>query len=107
MSKGRVQIQDSRARLIKLEKDGLELVTNVRVAGDAREDHRRKEEEDAARIRKERLEQEAKSAAEKFEEIIKRWEGAQAKDIPQELHEVRSKTLNYFTFVLYNDNFRC
>ena len=74
--------------MIKLEKDGLELVTNVRVAGDAREDHRRKEEEDAARTRKEKLDQEAKSAAEKFEEIVKKWEGAQAKDIPQELHEM-------------------
>ena len=88
ITKGRKQIQDSRGRLIKLEKDGLELVTNVRVAGDSREHARRTEEEESSRIRKERLEQEAKSANEKFEEIVKKWETAQTKDIPQELHEV-------------------
>ncbi|CAF0707498.1 unnamed protein product [Brachionus calyciflorus] len=88
LTKGRKQIQDSRARLVKLEKDGLELVTNIRVAADAREHSRRTEEEEHARLRKERLEQEAKSATEKFEEIVKKWETAQSKDIPQELHEM-------------------
>ena len=70
MTKARKQVQDSRARLVKLEKDGLELVTNVRVAGDAREHARRTEEEEILRLRKERLEQEAKSANEKFEDVI-------------------------------------
>lgn len=70
LGKGRHQIQDSRSRLLKLERDGLELVTNVRVAGDAREHYRRTEEEEAIRLRKERLDQEAKSAAEKFEEVF-------------------------------------
>ena len=88
VTKGRKQIQESRGRLIKLEKDGLELVTNIRVAGDSREHARRTEEEESSRIRKERLDQEAKSANEKFEEIVKKWETAQTKDIPQELHEV-------------------
>jgi dynein regulatry complex protein 1 len=64
------------------------LVTNIRVAGDAREHFRRNEEEEAFRLRKERLEQESKAASEKFEEIIKKWETAQTKDIPQELHEM-------------------
>jgi len=91
ITKGRKQIQESRGRLIKLEKDGLELVTNVRIAGDSREHARRTEEEESTRIRKERLEQEAKSANEKFEEIVKKWETAQTKDIPQELHEVGFK----------------
>lgn len=45
-------------------------MTNIRVAGDAREHARRTEEEEATRLRKERLEQEAKSANEKFEEVI-------------------------------------
>lgn len=72
MSKGRKQVQNSRSRLVKLENDGLELVTNVRVAADAREHSRRTEEEEQSRLRKERLEQEAKSAAEKFEEVKKK-----------------------------------
>ena len=73
----------------KLEKDGFELVTNIRVAGDLREHGRVTEEEETTRLRKERLEQEAKSASEKFEEIVKKWETAQTKEIPQELHEVK------------------
>lgn len=88
LSKSRKQIQDSRSRLVKLEKDGQELVTNIRVAADTREHFRRTEEEEDARLRKERLEQEAKTANEKFEEIVKKWETAQTKDIPQELHEM-------------------
>ncbi len=88
LSKSRKQIQDSRARLVKLERDGQELVTNIRVAADTREHVRRTEEEEDARLRKERLEQEAKTANEKFEEIVKKWESAQSKDIPQELHEM-------------------
>jgi dynein regulatory complex protein 1 len=88
LTKGRKQIQDSRSRLMKLEKDGLELVTNIKIAGDTREHMRRNEEEEINRLRKERLEQEGKIATDKFEEIVKKWETAQAKDIPQELHEV-------------------
>lgn len=88
LSKSRKQIQDSRARLVKLEKDGQELVTNIRVAADTREHIRRSEEEEDSRLRKERLEQEAKTANDKFEEIVKKWESAQTKDIPQELHEM-------------------
>jgi dynein regulatory complex protein 1 len=69
ISKGKKQIDDSRARLDKLEKDGLELVTNIRVAGDSREHGRLTEEEETTRLRKERLEQEAKTASDKFEEV--------------------------------------
>ena len=63
-------------------------MTNIRVAADTREHIRRSEEEEDARQRKERLEQEAKTANEKFDEIVKKWETAHSKDIPQELHEV-------------------
>ena len=63
-------------------------MTNIRVAADTREHIRRSEEEEDSRVRKERLEQESKTANEKFEEIVKKWETAQSKDIPQELHEV-------------------
>ncbi|KAK7091693.1 dynein regulatory complex protein 1-like [Littorina saxatilis] len=88
LGKSRKQMEESRLRLTKLRKDGFELVTNIRVAGDARESNRRGTEEDARRIRKERLEQEAKSSAERFEEITKKWESALQKEVPQSLHEM-------------------
>lgn len=88
ISKSRKQIEDSRLRLTKLRKDGFELVSNIRVAGDAREAARRTIEEEAKRHRKEKLEQEAKSAAERFDEITKKWESALQKEVPQSLHEM-------------------
>ena len=51
MSKSRKQIEESRQRLTKLGKDGFELVTNIRVAGDSREASRRAEEDEAKRLR--------------------------------------------------------
>ncbi len=51
MSRSRRQMEDSRLRLTKLNSDGRELVTNIRVAGDAREAARRVEEEEARRQR--------------------------------------------------------
>ncbi|XP_061176506.1 dynein regulatory complex protein 1-like [Saccostrea echinata] len=88
LSKSRKQVEQSRLRLTKLKQDGNELVTNIRVAGDAREAARRAEDDDAKRQRKERLEQEAKSGAEKFEEITKKWEQALQKEIPQSLYQM-------------------
>merc|ERR1712226_993582 len=87
-SKSRKQMEESRLRLTKLENDGFELVTNIRVAGDSREAARRVEEEEARRQRKEKLEAEAKAGTERFEEITKRWESALQKEIPQDLHEM-------------------
>jgi len=72
--------------LVKLKSDGTELVTNVHVAADARESMRRLEEEEQRRQRNEKLEAEAKSATEKFEEITKKWEYALSKEIPQDLN---------------------
>ncbi|CAE1300921.1 DRC1 [Acanthosepion pharaonis] len=86
-SKSIQQIEFSRQRLKKLESDGTQLVTNIRVAGDARESQRRAEYEESARIRKEKMEQEAKTSAERLEEINKKWDIALQKDIPQSLHE--------------------
>ncbi|XP_033109065.1 dynein regulatory complex protein 1-like [Anneissia japonica] len=87
-SKSRKQVEESRQRLTKLKSDGNELVSNVRVAADSREAQRRNDEEENTRQRLERLEAEAKAAVEKFDEITKKWENANGKDIPQELHEV-------------------
>lgn len=72
-------------------------VTNVRVAGDSREHARRAEEEELLRSRKEKLEQEAKSSNEKFEEIVKKWETANTKWIPQELYEVKISIIVIFS----------
>ncbi|XP_060066143.1 dynein regulatory complex protein 1-like [Ylistrum balloti] len=100
LSKSRKQIEQSRLLLSKLNQDAFELVTNIRVAGDAREAARRTEEEEAKRLRKERLEQEAKTGAEKFEEITKKWESALQKEIPQALHQMlRQQKQNCDTIV--------
>lgn len=45
--------------------------------------------------RNEKLEAEAKSAAEKFEEVTKKWEYALSKEIPQDLHSVRTIFYHY------------
>ncbi|CAB4036422.1 Hypothetical predicted protein, partial [Paramuricea clavata] len=83
--KSRKQIEESRQRLLKLKSDGTELVTNVQVAGDARENVRRVEEEENKRQRIEKLEAESKAAVEKFEEITKKWSQALSREIPQDL----------------------
>ena len=44
-------MEESRQRLTKLQEDGQELVSNIRVAGDAREAGRRVEEEEIRRQR--------------------------------------------------------
>ncbi|XP_030830868.1 dynein regulatory complex protein 1 [Strongylocentrotus purpuratus] len=87
-SKSRKQVEESRQRLTKLQSHGTELVTNVRVAADSREAQRRAEEEETQRQRDEKLEAEAKAGMERFEEITKRWEQANGRDIPQELHDI-------------------
>ncbi|CAF0924947.1 unnamed protein product [Adineta ricciae] len=84
----RNQIEQSRQRLVKLEEDGLEFVTNIRVGQDLIEHQHRLEEEEATRKRRDRLEQDSKSSKEKFEEIIRNWEGARTKDVSRELHEL-------------------
>ncbi|XP_071803917.1 dynein regulatory complex protein 1-like [Asterias amurensis] len=87
-SKSKRQIEDSRQRLTKLKTDGTELVSNVRVAADAREAHRRTDEEEIQRQRNEKLEAEAKAGLERFEEITKKWEQANTRDLPMELHDL-------------------
>ena len=83
LSKSRKQMKESKGRVSKLKSDGSSLVDNIKVAADAREASRRKENDDNNRTRVERLEGEAKTAMERFEEITKRWQAADMKDIPQ------------------------
>ncbi|XP_063079139.1 dynein regulatory complex protein 1 [Engraulis encrasicolus] len=90
-TKSQRQVELSERRIQKLQGDGTELVTNIQVAADARESQRRDGQEDARRLRLEKLEGEAKCSLEKFEEISKKWSEAKVLEIPQELKEALKK----------------
>ncbi|XP_010902771.1 dynein regulatory complex protein 1 [Esox lucius] len=85
--KSQEQVELSEKRMINLHRDGTELVTNIQVAADARESQRRAEMYEAGRLRVEKLENEAKSSLEKFEEITRKWTEAKMKEIPQDLRD--------------------
>nr|XP_034370261.1 dynein regulatory complex protein 1 isoform X2 [Arvicanthis niloticus] len=82
------QKEESRLKLTKLLLCGTELVTNIQVATDIREIHRRVEEEETKRQRLEKLENEVKTSQDKFDEITAKWEEGRRKRIPQELWEM-------------------
>nr|KAG5688032.1 hypothetical protein BaRGS_003578 [Batillaria attramentaria] len=88
LSKSRKQMEESRLRLTKLRKDGFELVTNIRIAGDARESNRRGVEEETKRQRKDKLDQEGKSSAERFEEELKNKDDQYVKDLKKMAEDV-------------------
>ncbi|KAI1897681.1 hypothetical protein AGOR_G00085770 [Albula goreensis] len=81
------QVEESEERMIKLQREGTDLLTNIQIAADFRESQRRIEEDEARRQRIEKLEDEAKASLEKFEEITEKWTVARAKEIPQELRD--------------------
>ncbi|EGV95847.1 UPF0407 protein C2orf39-like [Cricetulus griseus] len=87
-SKSYKQKEESRLKLTKLLLCGTELVTNIQVATDIREIHRRVEEEEVKRQRLEKLENEVKTSQDKFDEITAKWEEGRQKRIPQELWEM-------------------
>ncbi|XP_028352767.1 dynein regulatory complex protein 1 [Physeter macrocephalus] len=87
-SKSYKQKEESRLKLAKLLLCGTELVTNIQVAADIREVHRRVEEEEIKRHRLEKLENEVKTSQDKFDEITMKWEEGKQKRIPQELWEM-------------------
>ncbi|XP_047602643.1 dynein regulatory complex protein 1 isoform X2 [Lutra lutra] len=87
-SKSYKQKEESRLKLNKLLLCGTELVTNIQVATDIREIHRRVEEEEIKRQRLEKLENEVKTSQDKFDEITAKWEEGKQKRIPQELWEM-------------------
>ncbi|XP_030626707.1 dynein regulatory complex protein 1 [Chanos chanos] len=88
--KSQVQVEQSERRMTKLQTNGTELVTNILVATDARESQRRKELEEARRLRLEKLENEGKSSYEKFQEINEKWTIAKTKELPQDLRDAQS-----------------
>ncbi|XP_045835999.1 dynein regulatory complex protein 1 isoform X1 [Meles meles] len=87
-SKSYKQKEESRLKLNKLLLCGTELVTNIQVATDIRETHRRVEEEEIKRQRLEKLENEVKTSQDKFDEITAKWEEGKQKRIPQDLWEM-------------------
>ncbi|XP_039094269.1 dynein regulatory complex protein 1 isoform X2 [Hyaena hyaena] len=87
-SKSYKQKEESRLKLAKLLLCGTELVTNIQVATDIREIHRRVEEEEIKRQRLEKLENEVKTSQDKFDEITVKWEQGKKKRIPQDLWDI-------------------
>ncbi|XP_043076501.1 dynein regulatory complex protein 1 isoform X2 [Puntigrus tetrazona] len=85
--KSQKEVEKCKRHMTKLQSDGLELVTNVQVAVDARESDRRTELEEACRLRRDKLENEAKSSQEKFEEITRKWTDAKMKQTPLDLRD--------------------
>ena len=81
------QFEESSKRLGKLLADGTQLVTNVKVAGDAREVQRRQEAAEARKGRIEKVETDVTTSEERFEEIARKWKPALGKTIPQDLHD--------------------
>ncbi|XP_056619622.1 dynein regulatory complex protein 1 [Triplophysa dalaica] len=81
------EVEISERHMEKLKTDGLELVTNILVATDARESKRRTDEEEANRLRREKLENEARSSQEKYEEITHKWTEAKMKQTPLDLRD--------------------
>ncbi|XP_056125388.1 dynein regulatory complex protein 1 [Rhinichthys klamathensis goyatoka] len=85
--KSQKEVEQRERHMAKLKSDGLEMVTNIQVAADARESDRRKEQEEACRLRRENVENEAKSSQEKFEEITRKWTDAKMKQTPLDLRD--------------------
>ncbi|XP_068928383.1 dynein regulatory complex protein 1 [Petaurus breviceps papuanus] len=87
-SKSFKQKEESRLRLSKLLLCGTELVTNIQIAADIRETHRRIDEDEAKRQRVEKLENEVKTSQDKFYDITAKWQQSKMKRIPQELWDL-------------------
>ncbi|KAL7872331.1 hypothetical protein SRHO_G00073140 [Serrasalmus rhombeus] len=98
------QVEQSERRMVKLQTDGTELVTNILVAADARESKRRAALEEARRLRVEKLENEAKFSLEKFEEVTRKWTVATAKTIPQDLRDALNSQQQLCALLIENKN---
>ncbi|XP_008933734.1 PREDICTED: dynein regulatory complex protein 1, partial [Merops nubicus] len=91
-------------RLAKLLFEGTQMVTNIQVAADLRETQRRAEEAKLKLQRVEKLEREAKSSTERFEEITSRWASAKEMRIPEELWELLDQQQQQCTLLLEEKN---
>ncbi|KAJ8009536.1 hypothetical protein DPEC_G00089900 [Dallia pectoralis] len=102
--KSHLQVEQSEKRMINLQRDGTELVTNIQVAADARECQRRAEMYEASRLRLEKLKNEAKSSLEKFEEITSKWTVAKRKEIPQDLRDCLNSQQQLCALIIEDKN---
>ncbi|NXT77151.1 DRC1 protein, partial [Zapornia atra] len=100
----RQQIEESRQRLAKLLCEGTQMVSNIQVAADMREARRRAEEADLKLQRVEKLEREAKSSMEQFEEITSKWASAEEMTIPEELWQLLNEQQQRCALLLQQKN---
>lgn len=88
-SQSELQTTDSRARLDKAHSAGNELVTEVRLRGDCRENEYRIAEELSRQSRRQKLLYEAEASARQNAAVAMKWSALFDKQIPQELlHEI-------------------
>ncbi|KAM6954098.1 dynein regulatory complex protein 1 [Aplochiton taeniatus] len=87
MRRSQHQVEQSEKRMIQLQNDGTELVTNIQIATDARESQRRADLEETRKLGLEKLEVEAQTSLEQFEKITKKWTAARLKEFPQDLQD--------------------
>ncbi|KAM9297952.1 dynein regulatory complex protein 1 [Morus bassanus] len=98
------EIEESGQKLAKLLFDGMQMVTNIQVAADLRETQRRAEEAELKLQRVEKLDNEAKSSACKFEEITSKWTLAKEMTIPQELWQLLNQQQQQCALLLEEKN---
>ncbi|NXU59650.1 DRC1 protein, partial [Turnix velox] len=98
------KIEESRQKLAKLLFDGTQMVTNIQVATDLREVQRRAEEAKLKLERQQKLENEAMSSAQKFEEIASKWTSAEEMKVPQELWQLLNQQQQQCALLLEEKN---
>ncbi|KAI5744280.1 hypothetical protein M8J76_000824 [Diaphorina citri] len=79
-------LQTSAQELYKLEVESEEMITNVRIANEAKEVMRRKQDQEDRKRRLEILEEESKQAQEQFQEISSRWSQISKMNDPLNIH---------------------
>ncbi|OXB60660.1 hypothetical protein ASZ78_001449 [Callipepla squamata] len=99
-----VCIPPSSQKLAKLLFEGMRMVTDIQVAADLRETQRRAEQAKLKLQRVERLENEARSSASKFEEITSKWALAKEMTVPQELWQLLNQQQQQCTQLLEAKN---
>ncbi|XP_042688594.1 dynein regulatory complex protein 1 [Centrocercus urophasianus] len=98
------QVEESRQKLTKLLFEGTRMVTDIQVAADLRETQRRAEQAELKLQRVEKLENEARTSADKFEEITSKWALAKEMTIPQELWQLLNQQQQLCTQLLEEKN---
>ncbi|NXI64378.1 DRC1 protein, partial [Anseranas semipalmata] len=102
--KSHKQVEESQQRLAKLLFEGMQMVTNIQVAADAREMQRRAEQAELKLQRVEKLDNEAKSSTYEFEKITSKWALAEEMTIPQELWQLLNQQQQQCALLLEEKN---